>query len=203
MKRFLKPFLLILCFLSLTACHSLPNIDAQNKEGIYPYELSEREAELLQAFGMSGNSLVLSFHAPQEATSLIVNTYTLNESHQWVGSAGGGLYLSEDRKPSEVLAGLFTIQLQDDFMIEYNITCGGRSKFTTPPIYLPATISSSSRAFLQDFQEIKLNREIPIAMMIYDSGTTMRSYSMDDFFEPSNFADMDLVQVVTLIFTDE
>ncbi len=39
--------------------------------------------------------------------------------------------------------------------------------------------------------------------MVYDSGTSVQSYSLQDYFEPSKFSEVDLVQVVTLTFTDE
>lgn len=37
----------------------------------------------------------------------------------------------------------------------------------------------------------------------FKSGTIMRSYSLQDYFEPSKFEGMDLVQVVTLTFRSE
>jgi len=53
------------------------------------------------------------------------------------------------------------------------------------------------------FQGIEMDKEIPVAIMVYDSGTIMRSYSLQDYFEPSKFEGMDLVQVVTLTFRGE
>ncbi len=61
----------------------------------------------------------------------------------------------------------------------------------------------SMKGFLQEFPRIEIDKEIPIAFMVYDSGTIMRSYSLQDYFEPSIFEGMDLVQVVTLIFRSE
>lgn len=39
--------------------------------------------------------------------------------------------------------------------------------------------------------------------MAYDDGSSMRSYTLQDYFYPSKFDGMDLVQVVTLTFTDK
>jgi hypothetical protein len=61
----------------------------------------------------------------------------------------------------------------------------------------------SMKGFLQEFQRIEMDKEIPVAFMVYDSGTIMRSYSLQDYFEPSKFEGMDLVQVVTLTFRGE
>lgn len=48
-----------------------------------------------------------------------------------------------------------------------------------------------------------MNKEIPVALMVYDSGTSMSGYSLQDYFDPSVFDGMDFVQVVTLTFTDK
>ena len=70
-------------------------------------------------------------------------------------------------------------------------------------IILDAETMASTKGFLQEFQKIEINKEIPVALMVYDSGTSMRSYSLKDYFDPSKFDGMDLVQVVTLTFADE
>ena len=55
--------------------------------------------------------------------------------------------------------------------------------------------------FLEEFREMELDEEAPVAVMAYDSGTRMRSFSTEDYFEPSKFEGIDLVQAVTLEFT--
>ena len=52
--------MLAVCMAALTGCvqtgpHTLP------KEQVAPYELSERETQLLEAFGMDQNSQIVSF----------------------------------------------------------------------------------------------------------------------------------------------
>lgn len=59
----------------------------------------------------------------------------------------------------------------------------------------------SFRGFLTEFEEVELNKEIPVPIMIYDNGTSMKTYCMDDFFFTSTFESVDLVQAVTLTFT--
>lgn len=61
----------------------------------------------------------------------------------------------------------------------------------------------STKEFLQEFQKIEMDKEIPVALMVYDSGTIISSYLLQDYFEVSKFEGMDLVQVVTLTFTGE
>ena len=42
---------------------------------------------------------------------------------------------------------------------------------------------------------------ISLNKMVYDSGSSMRGYSLQDYSSPSIFGEMDLVKVVTLTFT--
>jgi len=62
---------------------------------------------------------------------------------------------------------------------------------------------ASYKAYLPESQEIELNMEIPVAILVYDSGTTMRSYAPEQYFTPEDFEGMDLVQAVTLRFSDK
>ena len=51
--------------------------------------------------------------------------------------------------------------------------------------------------------KIELGKEIPVSVLVYDNGNSMRSYITEDYFEPEKFKDMDLVQAVTLEFWDQ
>ena len=51
--------------------------------------------------------------------------------------------------------------------------------------------------------KIELGKEIPVSVLVYDNGNSMRSYTTEDYFEPEKFKDMDLVQAVTLEFSDQ
>ena len=63
--------------------------------------------------------------------------------------------------------------------------------------------SFSTGGFFKDFKEIKLNKEIPVAIMVYDSDNSMENYSLESYFSPDVFKDMDLVQAITLTFSDK
>ena len=84
-----------------------------------------------------------------------------------------------------------------------HITAKGRFSQKDSPLDMESQFLASSKGFLTEFEEIKLNKEIPVVIMIYDSGTSMKTYSMDDFFSTSIFESVDLVQAVTLTFTDK
>jgi len=192
--------------MALTACSS--NTDSPKfltKEGIAPYELSESEKYILQSFGMEGNSQIISFNAPKEAISLNVNVYRLEDGGDWGSIGGGTISTGTDREPAEQLSGTFTMQLKEDYAIDFNINAvsGGRASYKIEPIMLNKEIAASSKGFLKKFQEIELNKEIPVALMVYNSGTSMPGFSLQDYFEPSSFDGMDLVQVVTFVFSDK
>lgn len=206
MKR-TRFFLLILIFTILTALVACSNkTDSPKlltKEGIIPYELSKSEKYILQSFGMEGNSQIISFHAPKDAISLNVNVYRLENSENWSNIGGGAISIGTDREPAKQLTGTFTMQLKENYAIDFNINASGRASYRTDEIILDTESMASTKGFLQGFQKVEINKEIPVALMVYDSGTSIRSYSLQDYFDPSKFDGMDLVQVVTLTFTDK
>ncbi len=190
--------------MTLVACSDKSDsLKLLTKEGIMPYELSESEKYILQSFGMEGNSQIISFHAPEDAITLNVNVYRLEGGKNWNSSSGGAISIGTDREPMEQLTGTFTMQLKENYSIDFNINTSGRASYKTDEIILDTEIMTSTRSFLEEFQKIEINKEIPVALMVYDSGSSMRNYSLQDYFTPSEFDGMDLVQVVTLTFTDK
>lgn len=204
MKKLILVVLLFIMILTLVACSS--KIDSPkflSKEGIAPYELSESEKYILQSFGMEGSSQIISFNAPKEAISLNVNVYRLEDGEKWSNIGGSAISMGTDRKPTDKLIGTFAMQLKENYAIDFNINSSGRASFKTDEIMLNSKIMASAKLFLHEYQNIKINTEMPVAMMVYDSGSNIRSYSLLDYFKTSNFDGMDLVQVVTLEFSDK
>ena len=203
-RKILFPLILIIIAMVIVACsNTTDSPKLLTKEGITPYDLSESEKYILQSFGMEGNSQIISFHAPKEAITLNVNVYRLEVDKSWKSIGGGAVSIGTDREPIDQLTGTFTMQLKENYAIDFNINTSGRASFKTNEIILDAETMASTKGFLQEFQKIEINKEIPVALMVYDSGTSMRSYSLKDYFDPSKFDGMDLVQVVTLTFADE
>lgn len=203
-KRLLSLILISAIVMTLLACsNKTDSPKLLTKEGIMPYELSESEKYILQSFGMEGNSQIISFHAPKEAITLNVNVYKLENGKKWGKIGGGAISIGAEREPAEQLTGTFAMQLKENYSIDLNINSSGRASYKTDEIILDTETMASTKGFLQEFQNIELNKEIPVALMVYDSGTSMRSYSLQDYFAPSKFDGMDLVQVVTLTFTDK
>ncbi len=51
----------------------------------------------------------------------------------------------------------------------------------TEPITLDTKTMVSAKCFLEEFRKIELNEQIPVAIMIHDSGTSMKTYSPRTF----------------------
>ena len=206
MKKILSVFLTVMMIIVLAACSSTKSEPRLlTEEGIAPYILSESDEYLLQSFGMVNDSQIISFNAPKEAITLLVNVYSLNEDGNWkkISDSGGGISIGTEREPIEKLKGTFTVLLKDNYAINFNINAGGIISSTTEEIDINFEKTMSVKAILTDFQEIEINKEIPVTIMVYDSGRSMRSYIVKDYFDPSKFEGMDLVQAVTLTFTDQ
>lgn len=205
MKKAISVVIILLMVLILAACSgkSDPSL-ALTKEGVAPYELSEREANLLQSLGIKDTSQIISFKAPKEAIALNVNVYRLGDDGKWVNYGGGGMSIGEEKEPVDLLLGSVSLQLRDNYSIAFNINSGGggTASYKTDEITLDSSVIASAKGFLREYQSIELNKEIPVAIMVYDDGTSMKSYSLQDYFEPSRFEGMDLVQIVTLVFSD-
>lgn len=111
-------------FLLAAGSNTTDSPNAQVKEGIAPYELSENEKYVLQSFGMEDNAQILAFHAPEEATALQVNVYRLDENDHWITI--GNSEVSTDPDSHEQMTGNFTMQLKENFAIDFNINLTGR-----------------------------------------------------------------------------
>lgn len=194
-------FLVTVMFFS--ACSLNTSLPASlREEGVAPYEMSESELYLFRSLGIEQDTNILSFKAPETAKSLKVNVYVLDDNQIWRIIGGGQVSLGEDASPIDRLEGTFAMMLKDNYQIEFNISIEGRASYRTDILDVDNEILASARSFLNDFQRIEIDKEIPVAIMVYDSGTSIRSYCMDDFFSPSKFHGMDLVQAVTLTFLD-
>ena len=55
---------------------------------------------------------------------------------------------------------------------------------------------------LEDFKNIELNKEIPLAIMVENKGEEIISYNINNFIDTAKFEGFDYVQAVTLIFED-
>lgn len=203
MKRILSLFFTLIFVCNLTACSASESSKPLTKEGIAPYALSEDTQYVLESFGMSDTSQIFSCNAPKEAVTLHAKVYRLTPEFEWEIIGSGSISIGDERKPVEKLEENVTLQLRENYTVDFNLNFAGRCSFTSDPIELEEEPVINAHGFLQEFHPIELNTEIPIAVMAYDRGNTMRSYSPQDYFTPSVFEGVDLVQIVTLEFSEK
>ena len=186
MKKLLSLFLVVIFLFSAGACSNhIENNKILSKKGISPYQLTERETNLLSFFDLENKSQIIEFHAPDEAISLSVNVYRLGDDGRWENTDGGAISIGVEREPVKTMEGIFTMRLQEAYAIEFVINSGGgKASYKTKELVLETEATAACKAFLEEFCEIELNQELPVALMVYDSGTTMKSYSLQDYFEP-------------------
>lgn len=191
----------LLCFMLLSCTKETTlRTDSLEKEGVQPYEYTESDTEILESFNLQDRANIISFKAPKSARNIEVNTFVLNKNYEWEDNGSGIVSIASD--DSNNLEGTISILLNEDYSIDFIINTMGKASYKTDKIVLDQQIVSSSRDFLSQYKEIKLNRQIPIAIMVYDSGNSMATYSIDDYFNPQKFQGMDLVQAVIINFTD-
>lgn len=201
--QFLLPLALLLL---LAACSGQAPAANQSQENtIAPYELTQQERTLLDAFGHTKDTAqVLSFQAPAEARCLTIQTALLGEDGQWEVVSAPAIALLGEEQADLLLSGLFTMSRAEDGTLTFHILCDSAGGMTTQtdPLPLDPNTTMHTWAFLTDPQTIQLDQPSPVALLAYDSGTSMSSLDLQDYFQPENLAGPDLVQAVTVIFSE-
>ncbi len=200
--RKIRMSMFAVCMAALTGCGQT-DAHTLSKEQVVPYELSEREIQLLAAFGMDQNSQIVSFYAPDTDITVTARVYKLKEDLTWETIGDGSMSIGKEKEPAEQISGSFTMQIQDDRSIDFHINMAGQGAFSTKDAEENQEYTAEGKAFLREASKIELGKEIPVAVLVYDNGNSMSSYTTEDYFEPEKFKDMDLVQAVTLEFSDQ
>lgn len=164
------------------------------KEGIAPYDLSEGEEYILDVMNIKKDTLLVSYNATENSKMLMVRVYNLNDG-QWDEIGNLAFVIADDNKH-----GTISIMEKDNYVLELStISASAKSeKIDDENEYV-----QSQKAVINDFQNIELNKEIPVAIYINDSDTAGVPIELSEFSDPSNFEGIDLVRVVTFEFMDE
>jgi hypothetical protein len=163
--------------------------------------LSTNDKEVLQALNLQDRANVISFQGPKEAKGIEVHTYVLGKDNTWEENGHGESWCDEN--DDSLLEGTFSMLLNENYSIEYHIDTGGEASYQTDQIVLDKENLISAHTFLEQSKEFNLNEPIPVAIIAYDSGNSMRVFSLEDYFDPERFKGMVLVQAVVLEFTDD
>lgn len=206
MKKFCIIATLVAIVTLLTACSSsakqLDTIKA-SKEVVQPYKYSAEETRLLTSFGMERKAHVFAFKAPASAKDLRVNVYRLNNDGTWKVGDSGEVFLSENTPPELKLEGNLALFANDDHSFTFRINTSGCASYISHPVDVNTKFQQSADATLAQEKVIELGKEIPVFLSVFDGGTSMSSFSVEDYFSPEKLKHMDLVQAVTISFTSE
>lgn len=164
------------------------------KEGIAPYDLSEGEEYILNVMNIKKDALLVSYNATENTKMLMVRVYNLNDG-QWDEIGNLTFVIADDNKH-----GTISIMEKDNYVLELStISASAKSeKIDDENEYV-----QSQKTVINDFQNIELNKEIPVAIYINDSDTAGVPIELSEFSDPSNFEGIDLVRAVTFEFMDE
>ena len=164
------------------------------KEGIAPYDLSEGEEYILNVMNIKKDALLVSYNATENSKMLMVRVYNLNDG-QWDETGNLTFVIADDNKH-----GTISIMEKDNYVLELStISASAKSeKIDDENEYV-----QSQKTVINDFQNIELNTEIPVAIYINDSDTAGVPIELSEFSDPSNFEGIDLVRAVTFEFMDE
>lgn len=196
--------MLCVCVLAFAGCSNTENptdndTAAQGakyleKEGIAPYELSEGEEYILNVMNIKKDTLLVSYNATENSKMLMVRVYALNDG-QWDETGNLTFVIAENNKQ-----GTISIMEKDNYVLELSTI----SAYTeSEKIDDENQYVQSQKTVINDFQNIELNKEIPVAIYINDSDTAGVPIELSEFSDPSNFEGIDLVRAVTFEFMDE
>lgn len=203
MRRKALWFLAVFLVVFLTACsNGGASSRIPEKGGVSPCELSETETQLLESFDMTDTAQLMGFRAPEDAVSMKINVYHLKDG-AWQSAGQGEISTGKGDGGDKALTGTIAMQILEDHRIKFTVHSSGNYTFISDAILSETESQSSMTGFLQGFQSGELNTEIPVALMVHDAGTKMSPYSLADYFDPTRFAEMDFVQVVTVEFSEK
>lgn len=196
--------MLCVCVLAFAGCSNTEDTtdkdtEAQGakyleKEGIAPYDLSEGEEYILNVMNIKKDALLVSYNATENTKMLMVRVYNLNDG-QWDEIGNLAFVIADDNKH-----GTISIMEKDNYVLELStISASAKSeKIDDENEYV-----QSQKTVINDFQNIELNKEMPVAIYINDSDTAGVPIELSEFSDPSNFEGIDLVRAVTFEFMDE
>lgn len=194
MKRLLCLLCCLLMAVSVTAC-------GKSSQTMYiePANLTEEEKNIAELLGLNTEQRIFDFRLDDSVKSMQVNTYELADGQWELISGGGGREISDDKGRIalgfEDLADGIRIAIQSEHQ-------SGATSYTQDT---ESDTTSMATSVLSGRKEILLEQEIPLVVQIHTSQNVIRSYSVDFFFQPEDYAQYgyDHVYAVTVLFSQK
>lgn len=198
-----KCWLIIGLLTILTACNASNTSNKLEEATLKSYPFTAQEQHLLSSLGLIHQAEMISFYAPHEAITLKINIYQLNHNGEWESIDNTGISIGEEREPSDYLAGTLAIIFDQNQIQQFTIHTDSSGITYKAPQLITQSYDLSARALLTADKKIRLNEEIPVALWVATSTGSLPSFSVESFETPSRFQTLDVVQALTLTFTEE
>lgn len=171
--------------------------------GIAPYVLTAEQEELLTILMRRVDIGIFAYNGPEEAITMNIRLYELGPSG-WEETEKGGLSIGTEREPVDRLTGVFAVQLREDRGFDLYVDKMAAYRWD-PPEELEETYAAVWKGFLQEFCKAELNAEIPVVLIAYTNETRFEMSQipqLQDYFAPENLSGNEIVQVITVEFTE-
>ena len=86
-------------------------------------------------------------------------------------------------------------------LVSADLDCFDRPSPERSPALEPEP-TASAWVFLPESRDLPLNEKVPVALLLW-SGGALPACSLEDYWDPARLAGLDLVQAVTVEFTDQ
>lgn len=218
MKKYSIPICVVILIISMCFCafgQGAITVNANPvtmpiKEGIAPYNFTERERELLKNYDMDWfNAPMISYKAPAEAKRMYFYLYQLRDGVWQEWKQCFGIEIPDDMPDAAPFKGNIALQFQKDeeageYWIDIHLNdknCDGHSRADYSELVDFKVMAYGGR-HIEEHQAIELGKPIPVAMLIYnDESHLMGIGNIQEHFEPEHAQYLDNELTVALMVT--
>lgn len=204
MKRFARGAKRLAAFgllMLLADCSGAPAPAGPGEQAhlVSPYPYTESQAELLRLTGLTEKVRAVRFDLPPGCESVKLTVYQLDGDGAWQAVTKGELRPQQSDAPQQ---GVVAFMLGESGDIISTINLQGQATYQTEAPLDTGDFAAFSNVFLGEAEQIQWDAELPVGMLLYSLQPSVPAYELNDFFEPGRFAKEDIVQAITLKFTN-
>lgn len=194
-----KGLSILLCFIlmySIVGCNKFDD----NNMTIEKSKLSKDEKNIFELTKVNTSVEIWDYDVDETIKSISFNCYELDENNKWQAISGGGSLLAEAKQGRISLA---FDKILDGIKISIQGKNGTISSSHESENSVDLKSMSYTTSFLSSQSNIEIDKEIPIAIQIFDSDNEIFSGDVNKFYEPNEFEkyNYDHVYAVTITFS--
>ena len=196
MRKITSILLILVLAISLSACVYKENNERVNHPKIELASLTEEESSFLRLFGVDTTSKIFDYVVNEEAKSINIKQYILDENLEWK-EQGGSSGKIED------LRGRIAISINDNGDLRIAIQDkNGVAAWSSNHEYLKDIPEHAKATSWANNSDIIYNEEIPLAIQIITSSNEITTYGVESFFDTQRLKGHDKVISVTVTFSN-